>query len=1053
MKTRIVSLSVFLILTMHALTAQVNSSHIETYLWEYPLQDSLVVDPFLLEELLREIDTIVAGGDLFYRPLPNNFSDQIYDNYFLYLEPGRIIHTVAKAYPYLHPTVQDSLRGMVAHLLAHPVHRPWAPNPLPLDQGKERMPYTPDRVWGLGSDFGLYRPSIQNVYSLWLYVYRSGDTLTVQPYYNDIRNFYNNKVWGNHDRGTLYGTMQSHIGMARLAEMFGDTLQIDAARNNLANALNNGQQMNTIDSLARNGTQGWNGAYALAYENRNINWVNLNYVFLDLSPEIARYLSQYLYTETASRHQQYLNRFPLWWLRQAPYFTRWTGDEGIGIPSNTFGINMPLERWFMQRDHETLASYMLSGPTGAADSYWIEALVLALESNALDVWVDVRQTPFSTDVTLPTYQIMATANPPLGGSITGAGSYAPGDTTLLIASPLPGYTFTHWTEQGNMLSTDSTLSFTVAGHRTFVAHFAENLLLCNDITLYLDSSGSATTTPETVMKYPMNGAILSITLSQELFSCIDVGNNPVILTVTDNHSNIRSCTATIEILDTITPILVCQVPAIPNKVNQGCQYVVSGTALDATGWDHCSHTLQHDYAAPSATSLQGASFPIGTSTVVWTIEDASGNSSSCMMDVVVEGLQVSGYITYHNTPNTPMHNVGVTLTNVTGIFSTTTDAAGFYTMEDVCHGIYEVNFTTSKQPGGINATDAGLTNVWGIQSIKPYIEVVQFRAGDVSYDGQINSFDASQILAYFVTSGNAGFAAPAWSFWNAGQTQNANPPTPATPSTPTINLTEDLSEHFFALVTGDFNRSYVPGNVKTHGNVFLQTSGSMKADPGEVVNLAILAGHNMEVAAASLIMNYPTAKVEILGVTLGNQNIPVQNDAQNGILRIGWYSMFPVMLIQGDPLFNLKIRVTSPLMNGEQITFTLPQDPLIELADASSQVIPAAVLTISTIESTVGTEKYFHPGNQNISLINHPNPFSSQTTFTYQIPVSGKVLLEVYDMLGRKVAMPINETQKAGEYTFGFDTRDLPSGVYYSTLHLLTDEVSLSRSVRIVKPR
>lgn len=398
MKKLSLILFIILISSSSLYSQSVHPDHIETYLWEYPLQQELQINPHLHAELVAEIDRIIQSGDLFFRPLPNDFSDQIYDHYFLYLEPGRILHTIAMAYPYLDSSRQATLRSMVGQLLAHPIHQPWAPNPMPLNEGKPRTSFTPQRIWGQNSNFGIYRPSIQNVYSIWLYAYRSGDVQAIQPYYQSIRSFYNNKVNGIHDQGRFYGTMSAHIGMARLAYLFSDQNQIQVARNNLTSALNFGLQMNLVDTLARNGTTGWNGAYASAYESRNVNWVNLNYIFLDLSPEIARYLRQYLQAQTTSRHLQYLNRFPLWWLRQAPYFNRWTGDEGVGIPSNAFGINVPLERWFMNRDHQTLSTYMLSAPSCLADCYWIEALILAMEANAVDVWVDVRSTPFQTNI-------------------------------------------------------------------------------------------------------------------------------------------------------------------------------------------------------------------------------------------------------------------------------------------------------------------------------------------------------------------------------------------------------------------------------------------------------------------------------------------------------------------------------------------------------------------------------------------------------------------------------------------------------------------------------
>ena len=78
--------------------------------------------------------------------------------------------------------------------------------------------------------------------------------------------------------------------------------------------------------------------------------------------------------------------YPLWWLHQAPYFTRWTGDEGIGLPSEVFGLVFPVERWVKQTRAETLAGYMRSVPTGVGDCYWIESLVQTIEAFGVVEW-------------------------------------------------------------------------------------------------------------------------------------------------------------------------------------------------------------------------------------------------------------------------------------------------------------------------------------------------------------------------------------------------------------------------------------------------------------------------------------------------------------------------------------------------------------------------------------------------------------------------------------------------------------------------------------------
>ncbi len=478
---RIIILAIAFLTSFQIASGQVSNEHLDAYLWEYPLQQGLVIEPEMMQELVAEIQRIIDSGDLFFRPLPNDFADQIWDHYFLYLEPGRILQTVALAYPYLNSATQETFRTMVSQLLDNTVHRPWAPNLLPLDAGKQRKSFAPSTLWGEGSNFGLYRPSIQNIYNIWLYTYRTQDFETIEPYYDAIRSFYLNKVGGNHDQGRLYGTMNAHIGMARLAHLFGEESHIEQARTNLSNALNFGLDMDLVDTLARRGTQGWNGAYAFAYEDRAIDWINRNYIFHNVSPEIGRYLQDYLSLETEARHSFMMNRFPMWWLREAPYFNRWTGDEGIGIPSGSFGTNVPLERWFRNVDAEILASYMVSSPVGVADSYWMEALVMAIEANAADQWVDVRTTAFELDLAgddpppveyFLTFEIIGQGHVEVDGAVyTEPLLVEEGTELTLEAYPATGWQFDGWS--GDLSGAASPQTIVMDGNKDVTATFSE----------------------------------------------------------------------------------------------------------------------------------------------------------------------------------------------------------------------------------------------------------------------------------------------------------------------------------------------------------------------------------------------------------------------------------------------------------------------------------------------------------------------------------------------------------------------------------------------------
>ena len=61
---------------------------------------------------------------------------------------------------------------------------------------------------------------------------------------------------------------------------------------------------------------------------------------------------------------------------------------------------------------------------------------------------------------------------------------------------------------------------------------------------------------------------------------------------------------------------------------------------------------------------------------------------------------------------------------------------------------------------------------------------------------------------------------------------------------------------------------------------------------------------------------------------------------------------------------------------------------------------------------------------------NYPNPFNPVTTIRYATPTPGRVHLAVFDMLGRRVAVLVDEQQAAGQYEVRFDAQGLPSGAY-----------------------
>jgi len=83
-------------------------------------------------------------------------------------------------------------------------------------------------------------------------------------------------------------------------------------------------------------------------------------------------------------------------------------------------------------------------------------------------------TPMAADyiwsfTTIP--QLTLSSNPILGGTTSGAGTFAQGSSVTVVATPATGFSFINWTEGVNIVSTSASYQFAMAGNKTLVANF------------------------------------------------------------------------------------------------------------------------------------------------------------------------------------------------------------------------------------------------------------------------------------------------------------------------------------------------------------------------------------------------------------------------------------------------------------------------------------------------------------------------------------------------------------------------------------------------------
>ncbi len=155
--------------------------------------------------------------------------------------------------------------------------------------------------------------------------------------------------------------------------------------------------------------------------------------------------------------------------------------------------------------------------------------------------------------------------------------------------------------------------------------------ICMDITVELDGSGNASIVASDIddgSSDPCGPVTLSA--SHTTFDCGHIGDNTVMLTVTNGNNGMATCTANVEVQDKIDPTINCPTGTLRRNTDPGaCTHTVVGSDLDPSPIDdNCTvASITNDFNNMS--SLGGEILPKGKTTVTWTVTDQSGNSTTC----------------------------------------------------------------------------------------------------------------------------------------------------------------------------------------------------------------------------------------------------------------------------------------------------------------------------------------------------------------------------------------------------------------------------------------
>ena len=109
---------------------------------------------------------------------------------------------------------------------------------------------------------------------------------------------------------------------------------------------------------------------------------------------------------------------------------------------------------------------------------------------------------------------------------------------------------------------------------------------------------------------------------------------------------------------------------------------------------------------------------------------------------------------------------------------------------------------------------------------------------------------------------------------------------------------------------------------------------------------------------------------------------------------------------------------------------------------------PSEILTTTCSEPTAVEEPSAVPERFALRT-NYPNPFNSQTTITFALPVPSEVQLIIYDTMGRVVTTLIRETLPPGTYHYTWQGQGFSNGAYFYRLE--AGAYTETRSMLLVK--
>ena len=170
----------------------------------------------------------------------------------------------------------------------------------------------------------------------------------------------------------------------------------------------------------------------------------------------------------------------------------------------------------------------------------------------------------------------------------------------------------------------------------------------------------------------------------------------------------------------------------------------------------------------------------------------------------------------------------------------------------------------------------------------------------------------------------------------------------------------------------------------------------------------------------------PNRWEEVTKTSFPNQNLSASDDGSYNYLNYG---------------------SSGSIVAGDSVSYWVAFTHGMDLDEVDARLDSARV-KYSEISTSIGEKVAVKPGSIQLSQ-NFPNPFNPSTTIQFSVPTAQFVTLEVYNVLGQKVATLVDGIQSAGINTVKFDASRLSTGMYL--YRLTAGGQSVVRKMSLIK--